>query len=151
MKNITVFAVGALLCLVVVSPFVGIQNGKLSIGLGYQGTKLHYAAADGDLKMVKELIASGVDVDVEDNAGGTPLIAAIESEQFQVADYLIEMGADIYHSSNSGSPFETYFRPASPKYGPNFRIVDYMLSKGYDPQRAGYDYPISEQEALRQE
>jgi len=124
----------------------------IHVGLGYIGTPIHHAAADGDLDKVKRLIDSGTSVDKRDESGGTPLMAAINTMHFDVADYLLSKGADINATSKNGySPFETYYQAKDPVYGPNFKIVDYMLSKGFDPHRIGYEYPIPEQEALRKD
>src|SRR5690606_23532638 len=44
---------------------------------------------------VKHLIAGGADIDKADPDGVTPLILAIINFQFDVAEYLVDAGADI--------------------------------------------------------
>jgi ankyrin repeat protein len=55
---------------------------------------LYRAAGEGDLKIVKALIAEGVGVDVPDSKGRTPLFAASAGGHTEVVRYLLETGAD---------------------------------------------------------
>jgi ankyrin repeat protein len=143
-------AVGATVILLYLANLLWIPGVGFQLGLGYVGAPIHYAAHDGDLAKVKALVESGVSVDMRDGGGGTPLTVAIESEHFDVADFLIRKGANINSLNRTGgSPFDTYYINYGSEYQPNFKIVDYMLSKGFDPQKMGYEYPLSEQEALR--
>ncbi len=122
----------------------------IHIGLGYIGTPLHNAAAEGDLERVKRLVESGVDVNIKDRSGSTPLMSAINTMHFDVADYLLSKNANLYIKARySGHPFDTYYQIDDPEYGPNFKIVDYLLSKGFDPHKMGYTYPVPEQESIR--
>ena len=51
-------------------------------------TPLHYAAANGDLDFCKLLLSHGADMNLEDNDGFTPLMAALESKQNDAVKYL---------------------------------------------------------------
>jgi hypothetical protein len=55
--------------------------------------ELWKAAANGDLKAVKKLVESKVELDTRGQYGWTPLIAAIANDKTDVAIYLIEQGA----------------------------------------------------------
>jgi ankyrin repeat protein len=55
---------------------------------------LYRAAGKGDLKIVKALIAEGVEVDVPDYKRRTPLFAASAGGHAEVVKYLLEAGAD---------------------------------------------------------
>ena len=55
-------------------------------------TPLLYAARGGCLECVKRLLAGGVDVDLPDPEAVTPLILAITTFHFDVADHLVEAG-----------------------------------------------------------
>ena len=58
--------------------------------------QLHCAANDGDLAVVKALIADGYDVNAKDSVLLlTPLHYAARGEHLEVARYLIEHGADV--------------------------------------------------------
>lgn len=57
--------------------------------------QLHFAAADGDLERVRELLAAGHDINAFDDLSKTPLHYAVENENLTVAQFLIEAGADV--------------------------------------------------------
>jgi ankyrin repeat protein len=57
--------------------------------------ELHFAAQDGDLVKVKELVAKGSSVNSFDDISHTPLHYAAEKENLDVVKFLIESGADV--------------------------------------------------------
>jgi ankyrin repeat protein len=58
--------------------------------------KLHFAAMDGDLSRVKQLVESGFDVNsFDEGLGYTPLHYAAKAEFHAVASYLLAAGADV--------------------------------------------------------
>lgn len=62
----------------------------------FEKEQLHFAADEGDLNKVKELIEKGYDVNAIDEVMDfTPLHYAVRSEKFKVADYLISLGANV--------------------------------------------------------
>ena len=62
----------------------------------YEKERLHFAADEGNLDEVKKLVEKGYDVNAFDEGlSFTPLHHAIINEQYKVAEYLIEAGADI--------------------------------------------------------
>jgi hypothetical protein len=62
----------------------------------YEHEQLHFAAQDGDLRRVQELIAAGYDVNAFDEGMRyTPLHYAVKGEFFAVARYLISCGTDV--------------------------------------------------------
>ncbi len=56
--------------------------------------RLHMAVQDGDLEEVKKLVYAGHDLDVFDDISNTPLHYAAESENIEIARYLLASGAD---------------------------------------------------------
>jgi ankyrin repeat protein len=58
-------------------------------------TPLLYAAREGCLECVRELVAGGVDLNLPDPHRDTPLNMALMNVHFDVAAYLVEAGADI--------------------------------------------------------
>ena len=64
---------------------------------------IHQAAKDGNIKAVKQHIATGTDVDVkDDNWGGTPLYFAACKGHKEIAEMLIDNGADINAKTKYG-------------------------------------------------
>ena len=62
----------------------------------YQKGQLHFAADDGDLNKVKELLSKGYDVNVfDEDLSFTPLHYAVKSEHSEVINYLLSSGADV--------------------------------------------------------
>lgn len=59
----------------------------------FGGSELHFAAAAGNLAIVKLLVELGVDINVKDNEGMTPLGRAVKNNKAAVVDYLISVGA----------------------------------------------------------
>lgn len=61
------------------------------------------AAVNGDQKMIKLLLDYGANVDQEDQKGYTAVFyAAIDHDGVDVLKFLIENGADVKHTSNTG-------------------------------------------------
>ncbi|WP_406416519.1 ankyrin repeat domain-containing protein [Streptomyces sp. NBC_00873] len=58
-------------------------------------TAVHYAAADGDVDGLRELVAIGADPDAADNAGWTPLHFAAQAQNPQVSEALLGAGAAV--------------------------------------------------------
>jgi RNA polymerase sigma factor (sigma-70 family) len=56
-------------------------------------TALHYVAAFGMIELIEPLLARGADLNAQDDAGCTPLRAALENRQNLVADILRQKGA----------------------------------------------------------
>ena len=62
----------------------------------FEKEQLHFAASDGDLEKVKELIDNGYDVNAFDaDLSLTPLHYAVRGEFIEVSKYLLLNGADI--------------------------------------------------------
>ena len=59
----------------------------------FEHERLHWAAAAGDLELVKALVAEGCDVNAFDDLGWTPLHHAAREEHLDVAAFLLAIGA----------------------------------------------------------
>jgi ankyrin repeat protein len=57
--------------------------------------RLHFAAQDGDLSLIKHLFAEGSNINAFDSLGMTALHWAAKKEHLELAAYLIEAGADV--------------------------------------------------------
>jgi len=82
------------LCTTITDPIVKDTEGR---------TALHYAAFNGNVDIVKSLLASGADVNAKDNNETTPLHSARSKA---VAEILVDNGADIHAvNKNGNTPF----------------------------------------------
>jgi ankyrin repeat protein len=57
--------------------------------------QLHLAAQDGDLEKIRELVMAGYPVNAFDELSFPPLHYAAMGEHFEVAKYLLSVGADV--------------------------------------------------------
>jgi len=92
------------------------------VGCG-QSVGIHQAAKDGNIKAVKQHIATGTDVDVkDDNWGGTPLYFAACKGHKEIAEMLIENGADINAKTKYG---------LTPMHGATTKeVAELLIAKG---------------------
>lgn len=60
------------------------------------------AVYDRDERRVRELIASGANLEERKSDGSTPLLLGAETDQFEIADALIDAGANIWATSEFG-------------------------------------------------
>ena len=63
---------------------------------------LHDYVSPGKLKFVKKLVEAGVNLNEQDGVGSTALLTAGSLNQFDIAYYLIQSGADIHIGNNWG-------------------------------------------------
>ena len=62
---------------------------------------IHKAAEEGNIKVVKQHLAAGTDVNAKDRKEGwTPLYWAVRAGQKEIAELLIEAGADMNAKSS---------------------------------------------------
>lgn len=66
-----------------------------SLYMGAQGSKLHTAAAQGNIAELKKLIKTGENVNSRDQSGMTPLLYAALYGRIEEMDELIKAGADV--------------------------------------------------------
>lgn len=60
-----------------------------------ENEKLHFAVMENSIDEVKAIIESGASIENFDDCDKTPLHYAVEQENFQIAQYLIEHGANV--------------------------------------------------------
>ena len=75
--------------------FVHPDVARQFIGTGVKIPALHNAILEGNLARVKQFIESGTDVDTRDKVGCTPAYWALSVGQKEIAEYLLDQGADI--------------------------------------------------------
>jgi hypothetical protein len=103
------------------------QTLKLSAS---KATALHFAAAQGESKEIKELLEKGVAVDARDEEGRTPLRWATDFEQPYVLAPLIEAEANVNAKDEYGNTplYETVFRHREKM----ITVVEILLAEGAD-------------------
>ena len=96
--------IGALLISpVVVFVAMDSEPGENRYGPNPKGkTPLHLAADKGQLDTVKELVATGADVNARNNEGYTPLHLATNKGQLDTVKELVATGADVNARNNEG-------------------------------------------------
>lgn len=113
--------------------FVTVASLSLVVSTNTLGQPLHYAAEDGDVDKVKQLIEQGADVNAKGRLGHTPLHMACMGlkEHLEVVKLLIAKGADVNaksaHRSSSGETplhFAAEWR--------HLEIVQLLVAKGAD-------------------
>ncbi len=85
------------------------------------------AAAKGDLGSVKSYIKKGENVNQKNRARWTALAYAVKFNYMNVVEYLVEHGADVDLTVNTGeTPLQVALKNGS------FDIAKYLVSKGAD-------------------
>ena len=65
-------------------------------------TPLMISSRTGHIDKVKELIASGIDINERDGKSGlTPLLFAINSKDLEIVKLLLDSGADVNQADNN--------------------------------------------------
>jgi ankyrin repeat protein/beta-lactamase regulating signal transducer with metallopeptidase domain len=100
---------------------------KLFIGTGVEIPALHKAVLAGDLGKIRQLIASGADVDTSDEFGWTPTYWALSMKRQEIFDFLLDKGAEINTKIGAG---RTLLHQAS-RAGLD-DIVQRLIAKGID-------------------
>jgi len=85
------------------------------------------AVLAGDMSCVQRLLADGVDVNIRQQGGGTPLILAASEGRLDLTCYLVEHGADVDAQYDAGN---TALIEASANG--HLDVVKYLVEKGAD-------------------
>ena len=75
----------------------------LDAGAEVPADGLHLAATSGQAKVVEALLARGVKLDGRDAEGNTPLLAALAAGRLDMADALLDKGADVTLANKGGA------------------------------------------------
>lgn len=81
---------------------VMLQTGKININSRdiYGRSALHYAAANGNVQLVRILIEIGVNPNITNNAGETPLMKACQFIELGTIEYLLSNPKVDIHARN---------------------------------------------------
>lgn len=99
----------------------------------YGRTPLHYAALDGDLEKVSELIETGIDLDAQCKQGWSALHCAAETVSPEVAAALVQAGANIEARDIYGN---TPLWRAVMAAKSNGSVIELLLKDGANPDSA---------------
>ena len=90
------------------------------------------AVSSGDLLLVKELLDSGVDIDVQDSKDYTPLLLALRDYHPKIAEYLIRNGANLeLQNDNDSTPL------AIASFRGYLDIVELLIDSGANVNAVG--------------
>jgi ankyrin repeat protein len=106
----------------------------VALGYKYEPEGLFAAVRDGNLKAVNLFLLSGMDPNLYDRSGYTPLIFAIRRNHPRIIETLIEGGANPNLPDGRGYlPLNYAILQGSPE------LVKLLLKKGADPNRRDND------------
>jgi ankyrin repeat protein len=96
-------------------------------------TGLHYAALNGNLRIIAILIKAGAKLDPKEKLGNTPLHLAAERDQVEAARLLLDAGAAVDPENKNGM---TPLMMAASRG--NVEIVNTLLAKGANVAKTDY-------------
>jgi ankyrin repeat protein len=97
--------------------------------------QLHLAAQDGDLEKIRKLVMAGYPVNAFDDLSFTPLHYAVMREHFEVAKYLLSVGADV----NAHEEEKIGNTPLGEIAGNcSFAMASLLVEAGADPSIPGW-------------
>jgi ankyrin repeat protein len=96
---------------------------------------IHSAARSRDIDEIKSVLNIGVSVDHEDENGWTALMVSIFEDNFEIADYLISIGANVNAANNGGRTpmFFAYSDKMIKSLINNGANVNHQDNMGYTP------------------
>ena len=93
---------------------------------------IHEAAAEGNIKRVKQHLVEGVDVNAKYKDGWTPLHMAAEGGHREIVDLLIAKGADINATAGAGGDGEGWTPLHEAAEKGHKEVVGLLILKGAD-------------------
>ena len=101
----------------------------------FEKEQLHFAAEDGDLARITELLARGYDVNAFDMLNMTPLHHAAEQENFEAVELLLRSGADV-NAHDERNVGETPLGHIAARC--SLRMARILVDAGADPTIPGW-------------
>jgi ankyrin repeat protein len=102
----------------------------------HKQTAMHLAANEGQLDVVRYLVAKGADIDAPNKNGSPPLAGALGRHHPEVAEFLLARGADVQVRGRFGGAL--HYAAG----GSNLEAARYLLSLGFDVNEEAKDYDI---------
>ncbi len=88
---------------------------------------LHQAIINGDVNEVKSILSSGVDINVKNRQGWTPLHTAVDKQQKDIVQLLLDKNANVNLTDNNGETSINFAVKSGQK-----DIVETLIAKGAD-------------------
>ena len=107
------------------------QAGVLVIDNPNKYTNLIDAVYDRSTKGVERLIAQGANLEATKSDGSTPLLLAVETDQFDIAEKLINSGANVFAVSESGDSVGYSVEHSNVNSQARLRVVDLLKARGF--------------------
>ncbi|MEK7995758.1 MAG: ankyrin repeat domain-containing protein, partial [Planctomycetota bacterium] len=105
----------------------GLSHFDVTYGEEQPSRTLHDAAVAGDANEINALLSKGAQIDQKNRMGWTPLLTALNNNQFAVAELLIAKGADANAKDNRGETALALAVKAGQK-----ALVEQLVAKGAD-------------------
>ena len=101
----------------------------------FDESDLHFAAQDGDLTCVRQLLADGRSPNAFDEISMTPLHHAAKSEHIDIMRLLLEAGADV-NAHEEARIGNTPLREVAAKC--SLAVATFLVDSGADPRIPGW-------------
>ncbi|MFO7955892.1 MAG: ankyrin repeat domain-containing protein [Candidatus Brocadiia bacterium] len=114
--------------------FALVVSGVIVLFLLWWNQALLPAVRSGSMRVLKARLAEGADVNVTDEHGDSPLLAAAERSDPEMVRLLIEHGADLHHVDAGGRTAlhrVAGARDADPRQ--QVEILELLIARGLDP------------------
>ena len=105
----------------------GLSHFDVTYGEEQPSRTLHDAAVAGDANEINAILSKGANIDQKNRMGWTPLLTALNNNQFAVAELLIAKGADANAKDNRGETALALAVKAGQK-----ALVEQLVAKGAD-------------------
>lgn len=94
-------------------------------------TSLIDAVYNRSSKGVEKLITQGADLEITKSDGSTPLLLAVETDQFGIAEKLIDAGANVFAVSKFGDSVGRAVENSNVNSEARKRVMDLLKLKGF--------------------
>jgi ankyrin repeat protein len=112
-------------------------------------TALYVAALEGQLEVVKLLLASGAAIDVRADDGSTPLAIAAQHGHLAVARLLVDKGAAVDAADDNGvTPLARAAQIRDGRPDQQLEMMKFLLARGANPKTPGFERAARDTTAL---
>ena len=109
------------------------HSANMMLSFPPHGTPLHIVAVEGKVNATRKLLNMGINPNVVDSEGTTPLRRAVENQRAEVASLLLKHGADI-HVECPGDELPLLHKAAKRN---DIKMLKLLIDNGADPYETG--------------